>query len=395
MKRISSLDITRGLAIFLMIFIESGDYLSHYTTIYIADVRISMIILIGPMLFLASGASMFFWFRYIEDKKRSFLKVLYRSIILLISLWCIYFLIGDTYRWASWELLPALGAFTILLYGVHKVCSKWQSSYLLLLSLLFFFISVLVQYQFNIREYWGLEYQFFSGIAAIENYGSPHNLAFIPYGLIFAGFYPIFPYFGFVLMGYWLGSVFNQKHNGKTPKEAHYIPALCVILIISGSVLLLLNNFIWHNWWLGYSHFPMKLPAALIYAGANIGIMMLLYRFYDEQNRRIGMIGNFFYSIGQNAIYIYMIGIFSIYTILKLAAFIKLGPNIFTIDYFFTLPEFWINKNDSFKYFRGLFSVPIAFLIGFVINITLFLIFSKPRYKPGDALSDNKKRKIL
>lgn len=395
MNRLSSLDIARGLAIFLMIFIEASDYTAQYTSFFYKDIHVCMLIVIGPLLFMVSGASLYFWFRHISKKPNAFLKVLKRTIILLISLWLIYFSIGWNYSWASWELLPALGAATLILWVIHRYLGHLPAHYFLTAGILVFFLTIPIQHYIGIHDFWAQDMKFFSGVEVQIKFIHKWNPVIIPHGLIAVGFYPIFPYFGYVLIGYWIAKLIEKDRKFPLQNLSKNIYIFTLSLTLLGFVLLFINQqFLGNSWWLRYSHFPSRLPTELIYAGTNILIIFLLYFYYDRGKKTLGFLSNIFHSIGQNAIYVYIVGLFSIYLIVKLSGFVLAQDASFTFDYLVTLPDFWGNPN-SMRYYRNLVSIPQGFMIGLAINIILILLFSKKRYKPGEKLGEHGRRKIL
>lgn len=395
MNRLSSIDIARGLAIFLMIFIESADYTSGYSSFFYKDIHVSMLVLIGPLLFMVSGTSLFFWFHHIDKKPKAFLKVLKRCLILLVALWFIYFITGQSYNWQSWELLPALGVFSFLLWFIHKYLGNFTSNTYLLSSLALFIATVIAQYLLNVQGFWEQDYKFFQGLEAYNIRENTHPLAFKFYTLLIYGYYPILPYFAYTLMGYWIGKVIKDDQKSPDKNLKRNIYTLCVSLTVCGFLLLGINQYFLNgSWWLRYAHFPSRLPTELIYAGTNTLLIFALYFYYDRGKRALDRIGNIFYAIGQNAIYIYMLGVLSIYLVVKLGGFFLSAEGSITLDYITTLPEFWLD-HSSMKYYRGLVSIPQGFLIGFIINVVLYLVFSKKRYQPGEKLGEHGKRKIL
>ena len=384
-SRLISLDIARGLAIFVMVFAEISEIVSMYSVVMIGDVHLLSLFLPGPMLLMVSGASLFYWFRHIEKSGNGTKRAWTRTLVLLAFQGMIGMTWWSLKEFLAWELIAALGLTTILLWYLRHV----KVPYLFVAGLAIILLAPVIQILFDTPAYWREPYGF-DGLPAHTGLAEDHPLLAVT-ALIATGYYPVFPHFGFSLIGYAFGW-WIQSDSKITLRQ---VQIFCAAAFVSGAGLLSFNNLASLDiWWLGYRHFPMTLPASLLYLGSNLFIMSAVLKYFDRDKHNMGILSRSLYTMGQNALYIYLLALMVPALAVKLGGFFYLMPG-FSLEYLATFPHYWSSLPLWGQFYGNLLPVPAALFVGLLFNIAMIKIFSKPRYKPNESLDAGKSRRLF
>lgn len=280
MQRYLSIDIARGMAILLMIQVHFVENLSprEVATAWLYDFCVVLGSFAAPMFAFVSGLSYGLWLRKQRATRRSERDItrvtLRRGLFLFVLGLAFNATVWLPEEIFNWDILTLLGtAFLILAFARHL-----PAPVLILACVLAIVISPPLRVVADYSAYW-----------SDDGYTYDFTLRDILFGFIANGFFPIFPWIVFPLLGFIAtDTIFHREQV--PPRRVLWLLTLCLLgvaaLVLAGPLPTLLARF-----YRGLTEFP----ASTAYVLAMLGVVLLaLTLLHDRMDQNALALDNLF-----------------------------------------------------------------------------------------------------
>lgn len=387
-QRLSSVDLARGVIMFLMAFSHNREYVGvenhlgyHWDTSAVwlnhswlnIFHQLFVVVFVAPGFFMLMGVSMIFLFhsRLNQgwDAKKITHYFLYRGLI-LIALQLTYL---QCYEWMAENeiyyyqgVLLSLGLSMIaggyLLYSLHYLKHKFNQSVMYIVPAIFF-ILLTVGMQLLINHYQQAQIVPSLGIAALFTSGNYQSLVPIDFD------FPPVPWFSTVLIGFIVGEYLYRRRE----QAFSMLGKLSLLLFFCWLTLRSVNLMNWFSFgsyktlgvhdaltWESFIYLS-KQPPSLTYNLLAVSFMFaLLYGFFQLNKYRPSWMWLFkpFLIFGQSALFFFLVHWWVYYSI----------------------SHYWHDLSSGW-------SISLAWLCGLVIMYPLCLWYSQFKFsKPSDSI---------
>jgi uncharacterized membrane protein len=221
--RYLSIDVLRGVAILLMIQVHFVDNLSprEPATAWLYDISAYLGLIPAPLFTFVSGVSYCLWLRKQEATGRSethITKITVRRGLFLfgtgIAFNALVWLPEDTF---NWDVLTLIGSALLLLAFARNV----PPAALALLCVMTLGISPLLRAAADYPAYW-----------KDQSYSYDFTLGEVGLGFIANGYFPLFPWVIFPIVGFLVGDTLATRPGQTTPAALRWVWAIGVIFLL-------------------------------------------------------------------------------------------------------------------------------------------------------------------
>jgi len=236
MKRLASVDIARAIAIFLMVMCHFTIYITRpdglYPNVYFFGDHIlgdspaaTFLFLVGVSLCISIDRS-----RQHDVPESSLLfRLVIRGAVLFVF-GMVYLMVVWGYGHAfDWDILTTIGSCIILLAFLRKLSPKQ----LVVLAIVAVILSPCLRHVFGYPAFWeGAEYE------------APWTIGAILGGFFLNGYFPLFPWMAFPLMGFAVGkATLVERDAAIRSKSQKMLCSIGAVLMIAGFGGFLLNHY--------------------------------------------------------------------------------------------------------------------------------------------------------
>lgn len=277
MERSHSLDLIKGIAVLVMIFANTSIYFFNFKEFNLVRLICS---LAAPIFIVLTG-----YFTQMNLFKQSVnknalitraLQILFLGAFIDLALW-------QTIPFITFDILYLIGFSQLILIFLN---SKYFNGLILLIFLGTFLLPYIIKYRFEIDD---ISLQLFDGYKTIL-------IAAPLKRLLYDGWFPLFPWFAFALMG---ASAFKNRLFFSKNSNYFFPIALTLIglvyLIIMDKVIPTRNSYmeIWY---------PLKNIQLLI----PLSVFFVIVGSLNNRNYRPFVISNFLTILGKNSLFAYI-----------------------------------------------------------------------------------------
>lgn len=313
-NRLDSIDALRTLAIIFMIlchfviFLSPGtdpkNFLHFFCNHIIGDFA-------APIFLVLVGIS-----QVLLSEKKSSRKIMLRGFIIFVFGMLLSASLHNAINFFDWDILPIIGFSIILLVFLRN----YNSVALFSIVFLIVAISPILRQYSGYLNYWGNAFNtvpFLSKfgiykkilIDPITDYEPNANLISILKGFLLNGYFPIFPWIVFPLIGSILGKSITR---GNIEKKLPLIIISSIFGIISGFSITIINLFLGNNLAIDHhlsnlSFYPDSTAMILIQIGVVCLLFAISWRYFEITNKQNASWKHYFNLISRYSLSIYVI----------------------------------------------------------------------------------------
>lgn len=273
MKRLTSIDVMRTVAILLMIqihFVENLSQPGEYSTIY----QISSILgtLSAPIFTFLVGISLFISFKRMKALGKLYIRnrTIKRGIFLFfVGLSFAFTIWGPEYLF-DWDVLTLIAFSILILYPLRSL----KPAYLVLISLGIIILSPMLRKWTGYFSYWNRE-------ILPPEYTYELTFSDIFWGFWVNGYFPVFPWIVFPILGFVTGQWFLNSDSDEIKNKRHHILFwVGISMVLSGVIILFINSKLNPSEILSWYLSPYEFyPATTSFIIINLGLLWLLFYF--------------------------------------------------------------------------------------------------------------------
>ncbi len=354
MKRLISVDVLRAVAILLMIQVHFVDNLSprELSSANLHDWAGTFGSLPAPIFTFLVGLSLWLWLEKQERRHTpNIRKIVIRRGLLIFTVGLAF----ATFIWSpkevfSWDILTLIGAATLILFTLRR----WSPRTIWALAVLILLVSPFLRDAFGYYSHWrGGEYHYH------------FTMSDVLLGFFLQGYFPIFPWLIFPLLGFATGKYFfNTDYPARL--QTLTMPAVgagLLVLAAAGHTLYLTGTPRFYA-----DDVQSFYPASTTFVLGTLGLIFLslwgLHRWLDM--RRIAPAGK-------------VIRFFQRYSRFSLTAYIAHhAAHVYPL-YFFA----WIgNHHDQWYYYADAVSTPTALWLTLIFVVLFYGVLIKLEKHP-------------
>lgn len=340
-QRYQAIDAMRTTAIILMIFchfcifLSSGEnpdnFLHFFANHLIGDFA-------APIFLFIVGVSL-----AIAINRYNRRKIILRSTSIIIFGMLLSACLHEPINAFDWDILPLIGIASGFLFLCRKISTKW----LWTLCIIIIFITPILRAHINYLQGWGnseTALPFLSHFPLFQNilldpkndYQPQFSLLLIIKGMLLNGYFPIFPWITFPIVGFTLGrEVIKQQTNN----IFNVLKFLAPIFLISGFTLALMSliykqNSPINDHLAGFSFYPDSTGLILVQMGIVLIAFMAYWNKYEtKQNNKCSAINKlwkkYFQLISRYSLTIYTLHQLMIFWSIELISLFKGNGKIY------------------------------------------------------------------
>lgn len=286
-SRYAWIDILRGLAIMLMI---PANYIALLEKPYNLIFRV-IISNVAPIFIILSVGMV-----VLNAKNHNFLYYLQRGLYISIISGLIDILIRNIMPFHSFDVLYIIGIGLPIAYLIKN----WNQKILLILSIFFFIISCILQ------NYYGYENNVLEVSLFAKKFAS---LKQISYSFFINGWFPIFPWLGYVFYGV---AIFKYLFSTEQQQKNKFFLIFMCLIVTCMCYFLLFHKFDWipkfiNTWNLNTRHGLAEIfyPPSFIYLLSTISVFVVLVHFVQLISDFRCL--NFLKKFGQYSMFLYIL----------------------------------------------------------------------------------------
>lgn len=256
----------------------------------------------APLFAFLLGVSYFMWLnsprvRKADEVERS--KISIRRGLFLFGTGILFNIIvwlpEDTF---DWDILTFLGVGLIALNGARKL----PQSILLVICAVIFALSPILRSLSEYSAYWVNDYFDFD-----------LTLSDVVLGFLVNGYFPIFPWIVYPLVGFMVASEVMGAEPTRAPGTLNRLTCVGIGLLVACILTSLLRPhspaIVQKIWLEGWTNFPASVEYMLGTLGIAITAFMLLHRWFDTSNiiSKDGKLAGIFLTFGPRALTVYVL----------------------------------------------------------------------------------------
>ncbi|QDT39282.1 heparan-alpha-glucosaminide N-acetyltransferase domain-containing protein [Stratiformator vulcanicus] len=267
--RYASIDILRALAIFVMVFVHFGENLSGVVMPFAGFG--------APLFAFLSGVSYYLWTRGQFSRGKSESEVskisVRRGLFVFgvgIAFNILVWLPEDTF---NWDVLTFIGVGLVVLNFVRRI----PKEVIIMMAVASVLISPILRLIIDYNSYWANGY--FDPDLTLSD-------IFIGFGI--AGYFPVFPWLAFPLLGYVSSQhLFSREEEAEQSRsQSHYLVATGGLLALTAGLLIqtrpLLPTLVSTNYFGGWTMYPPTIEYICGTIGLTLLLLCVTHRYFDS-----------------------------------------------------------------------------------------------------------------